>query len=126
MATDKTIKVLYDGNCPMCIFQMTMLTWFDWFNQLEFNTIEEVHKIEEAKSICHDDLISSMHCVSKDGKIFKGARSIRHIILRIPLLFPFAIILWIPGIIYLAEFVYKIIAKNRLVISKFFGCKKNL
>ena len=24
--------VLYDDQCPMCTFQMRVLTWLDWFN----------------------------------------------------------------------------------------------
>jgi len=26
--------VLYDSDCPLCTFQMKLLTWLDWFNQV--------------------------------------------------------------------------------------------
>ncbi|MEI9898241.1 MAG: DCC1-like thiol-disulfide oxidoreductase family protein [Chthoniobacter sp.] len=26
--------VLYDGDCPMCVFQMKALSWLDWFGVL--------------------------------------------------------------------------------------------
>ena len=28
-----THYVIYDGDCPLCTFQMKLLTWMDWLNQ---------------------------------------------------------------------------------------------
>ena len=33
------------------------------------------------------------------------------------------LILWIPGVIYLAEIVYRWISRNRHLLSRVFGCK---
>ena len=43
--------------------------------------------------------------------------------MRMPLAVPFALILWLPGVIYLAEIVYRWISRNRHLIGKLFGCK---
>jgi predicted DCC family thiol-disulfide oxidoreductase YuxK len=62
--------------------------------------------------------------VAKDGKISRGARCLRFIGLRMPLVFLFSLMLWIPGVIYLAEIVYRWISRNRYILSRVFGCKE--
>jgi predicted DCC family thiol-disulfide oxidoreductase YuxK len=40
-----------------------------------------------------------------------------------PLVFPLGLFLWVPGVIWVAEKVYAWVARNRLVLSRVFGCK---
>jgi predicted DCC family thiol-disulfide oxidoreductase YuxK len=40
-----------------------------------------------------------------------------------PLAVPVALVLWLPGVIYLAEIVYRFISRRRYAISRMFGCK---
>jgi len=40
-----------------------------------------------------------------------------------PVLMPLGLLLWVPGVIWIAEHVYRLVAENRLVISRVFGCK---
>ena len=47
----------------------------------------------------------------------------RKLPLRMPLLIPLGLLLWVPGVIYIAEVVYAYVAKNRLILSRVFGCK---
>jgi predicted DCC family thiol-disulfide oxidoreductase YuxK len=39
------------------------------------------------------------------------------------LLIPLALVLWIPGVIWIAEKIYQWVSNNRLILSKLFGCK---
>ena len=41
----------------------------------------------------------------------------------LPLLVPVALFLWIPGVIQIAEITYAWVSRNRLVLSRIFGCK---
>ena len=118
-----THTVLYDGDCPLCTFQMRVITWLDWFNTVRLVPIADTRAAEVAPDIKREDLQEAIHCVAKSGKIYRGARCIRFIGMRMPLLVPLALILWIPGVIYLAEIVYRWISRNRLVLSRIFGCK---
>ena len=43
--------------------------------------------------------------------------------MRLPLLVPVALFLWIPGVIQVAEIVYGWVSRNRLLLSRLFGCK---
>jgi predicted DCC family thiol-disulfide oxidoreductase YuxK len=43
--------------------------------------------------------------------------------MRVPPLWPLALFLWIPGVIFIAEIVYQWISRNRYLLSRVFGCK---
>ena len=114
--------MIYDDQCPMCTFQVKSLTWLDWFNALRFLPMSNPEVQERAPQLQREDLMAAMHCLATNGRIYKGARAIRHAAIRIPLLIPLALIMWIPGIIFIAERVYQWISTNRYILSKLFGC----
>ena len=122
--TDQEINtVLYDSDCPLCTFQMKSLTWMDWFNHVRFMPINDPRAAAMAPGLSREDLMEAIHCIAGDGKIHRGARCIRYLGMRMPLLIPLALFLWIPGVIWIAEKVYMWISRNRLVLSRLFGCK---
>lgn len=115
--------VLYDGECPLCVFQMRVLSWLDWSNKLSLVPLSDPRAQEAAPQIEREDLLEAIHCVADNGRIYKGARALRFVGMRLPLMVPVALFLWIPGVIQIAEQVYKVISRNRLVLSRIFGCK---
>ena len=115
--------VLYDGECPMCVFQMKMLSWLDWFGVLALVPLSDPRAQEVAPQLTREDLLEAIHCVPPQGRIYRGARAIRFMSLRLPLVVPLALFLWIPGVILIAEIVYKWVSRNRLILSRVFGCK---
>ena len=116
--------ILYDDQCPMCTFQMRVLSWLDWFNVTTLLPMSNPRVSEFAPTLTHDDLSAAIHCVTPSGQIYRGARCIRYIGLRMPLLIPLALILWIPGVIWIAEQIYAWVSRNRYVLSRIFGCKE--
>jgi predicted DCC family thiol-disulfide oxidoreductase YuxK len=116
--------ILYDDQCPMCTFQMRVLTWLDWFNVAALMPMSNPQAKELAPDLTPDDFSAAIHCVTPDGRIYRGARCIRYIGMRMPLLVPTALILWIPGVIWVAEKIYAWVSRNRYVLSKVFGCKE--
>ena len=115
--------VLFDDECPLCTFQMKTLTWLDWFGVLRFLPVSQPEARAAAPGIGREDLLEAIHCVARDGKIHRGARCIRFVGMRLPLLVPVALVLWVPGVIQVAEVVYRWISQNRLLLSRVFGCK---
>lgn len=115
--------VLYDSDCPLCTFQMKSLTWLDWFNRIKFLPIKDPQATVIAPNLSREDLLEAIHCVTDEGTIYRGARCIRFLGMRMPLLVPLSLFLWIPGVIWLAEKFYMWISRNRLVLSRVFGCK---
>ncbi|MEO6181689.1 MAG: DUF393 domain-containing protein [Verrucomicrobiota bacterium] len=123
MKRDEAINiVLYDDQCPLCVSQTQMMRRLDWFNAFRFQGISDPHSLELVPNVKREDLSAAIHCVTKDGKIFRAARCFRFLAMRIPLLIPLALLLWIPGMIWIAEKIYTRIARNRHFLSRFFGC----
>jgi predicted DCC family thiol-disulfide oxidoreductase YuxK len=115
--------VLYDSDCPLCTFQMKLITWLDWFSKVTLLPINDPRAAELASGLSREDLLEAIHCVTRDGVIYRGARAIRFLGMRMPLLVPLSLFLWLPGVIWIAEKVYMWISRNRLVLSRLFGCK---
>jgi len=116
--------VLYDGDCPLCTFQMRLLTWLDWCHVVQLLPIADPRAAALAPGLTREALLEAIHCVANDGRIHRGARCIRFVGLRMPLLVPLALVLWIPGVIWVAERIYMWISRNRHLLSRWFGCKE--
>lgn len=116
--------VLYDSDCSLCTFQSRLITWLDWLNTVSLLPISDPRTVEIAPRLTRTDLHEAIHCVAKSGKIHRGARCLRFIGLRMPLAFLFSLVLWIPGVIYVAEIVYGWISRHRYLLSRVFGCKE--
>ena len=115
--------VLYDDQCPLCIFQMKLLTWLDWLEKLALVPLTDPRAAAIAPQLSREALLEAMHCVAKNGRIYRGARCIRFVGMRLPLMVPVALFLWVPGVIWIAERVYAWVSRHRLRISRIFGCK---
>src|SRR6267143_882926 len=95
--------ILYDDECPLCVFQMKLLTWLDWFSRLELVPVSDPRAQVLAPAIGREQLLEAIHCVLPDGRIYRGARALRFVGMRMPLFVPLALALWIPGVIWVAE-----------------------
>jgi len=115
--------VLYDDQCPLCIFQMKLLTWLDWLGKLALVPLTDPRAAAIAPQLTREALLEAMHCVAKNGRVYRGARCIRFVGMRLPLMVPVALFLWVPGVIWIAERVYAWVSRHRLRISRIFGCK---
>jgi predicted DCC family thiol-disulfide oxidoreductase YuxK len=49
---------------------------------------------------------------------------LRFIGLRMPLAVPFSLVMWVPGVILVAEVGYRWLSRNRYLLSRVFGCKE--
>ena len=119
-----THVVLYDDQCPLCVFQMRIVTWLDWGDTLSLLPISHPRAAALAPALTRADLLEAIHCVARDGRIHRGARALRFIGLRMPLALPVALVLWIPGVIWVAEKIYAWVSRHRLWLSRLFGCKE--
>jgi predicted DCC family thiol-disulfide oxidoreductase YuxK len=115
--------VLYDNECSLCTFQMKLLGWMDWGNRIALTPLSDPGIAGIAPSLTPEALREAIHCVTPSGRIYRGARAIRFVGMRVPPLWPLALFLWIPGVIFIAEIVYQWISRNRYLLSRVFGCK---
>lgn len=115
--------LLFDSDCPMCTFQSRLLGWMDWFHLVEMVPLKDPRTASIAPDITREDLLEAIHCITPEGSIHRGARAIRFLGLRIPILVPVGLFLWLPGVIWVAEKIYAWVSDNRHLLSKLFGCK---
>ena len=115
--------VLYDEHCPMCSFQMRLLTWMDWLGAFSIRALGEHGDLAAEHGLKREDLLAAIHCLAANGRIYRGARAIRFMSLRLPLGFLIGLFLWVPGVIWVAEIFYRWVSRNRYILSRAFGCK---
>lgn len=115
--------VLYDDECMFCTFQMKVLTWLDWRHALALMPLSDPRVRVIAPQLGRAELQEAIHCVTPAGRVHRGARAIRFLGMRLPLLVPLALFMWLPGVIWVAEIVYRWISANRQLLSRAFGCK---
>jgi len=123
MAERKKHRILYDDECWMCTFQMRLLTWLDWCDVARLVPTSNPDCLKLTSGLTREGLMEAIHCVKTDGSVLRGARALRFIGMRMPLLVPMAFFLWLPGVIWVAEWIYGCVSRNRHLLSRVFGCK---
>jgi predicted DCC family thiol-disulfide oxidoreductase YuxK len=114
--------LLYDQDCSLCTFQMRVLTWLDWRNALRLLPLNDPEVGRIAPQLTPEQLREAIHCVTPAGCVHRGARAVRFVGARLPLLWPLALFLWLPGVILVAEWIYQRVSRNRHLLSRLFGC----
>lgn len=114
--------LLYDDRCPMCTAQVRLLSRLDGLGAVRPVPMSSAEARAIAPQITSAELHEQIHCVTPKGRIYRGARALRRVGLRVPLLAPLAMALWLPGTMWLAERAYRWVARNRYVLSRVFGC----
>lgn len=110
------LTFFYDGECPLCSRAVIFLNHFDFLNAMTFKTVQSgAHLATPLSKMDEDTLLRNIHGVSSSGKVLMGVDVYRFAFLRMPLLWPLGLLLWIPGLYHLGRFVYTQVAVNRHV-----------
>ena len=109
MPKEKT-TIIYDNRCLFCINYKNKVDKLDKSKKLKWIGIDNFNY--KKYRLKREDLFKELHLI-KDGVIYKGYYSWKQIAKSIPLLFPLYIISLIPGIDFIGDKVYNIIAKHR-------------
>ena len=116
------LQVLYDGLCPLCCRTVRLLAGFDLFTRLEFLDFRRLDLNDYNRrlglNLASGDLEEEMYVIFQ-GKAYRGFYGYRRIASALPVLWPLAPWLFLPGISSLGELVYGYVARNRL---KFLWC----
>ena len=110
--------VLYDGDCAFCCKSIALLRKLDWLGKLDYvNVRDPSQAILHAPPVLGAPLLEQMHVVPSDGKALHGGyRAIRWLAWRLPLTWPIAPVLYLPGMTWLGQRVYLWVARNRFKI----------
>ena len=96
----------------------------EWFsaNRIAVQPLSDTESQQLAGDIDAAELREAIHCFDSDGRAFRGARALRHIGMRLPLMVPLAALPWVLGVIFLAERAYSFISRSRHLLSRVLGC----
>ncbi len=110
------LEVLYDGLCPLCRRTIRLLTSLDLFTRLEFLDFRRLDLDDYNRrlglNLALRDLEEEMYVVFR-GTAYRGFGGYRCLVLAIPVLWPLAPWLFLPGISLLGASVYGRVARNR-------------
>jgi predicted DCC family thiol-disulfide oxidoreductase YuxK len=109
--------VLYDGQCRFCRSQIALLRRLDLGGSLAFTSLHDPAVAADYPEISRDDLLSQMYVVSRSGEARGGAEAVRYLSRRLPLLWPAAVLLHVPGSLPLWKSLYAFVARNRMRIA---------
>jgi predicted DCC family thiol-disulfide oxidoreductase YuxK len=105
--------VLYDGQCVFCTRGVATLRRLDVFGSLEFVSLHDPSVSARFPDLTYDMLMDQMWVVARTGKRYGGSDAIRYLSRRLPLLFPFAPILHLPGTRSFWRWAYRQVADRR-------------
>ncbi len=109
--------VLYDGQCRFCRGQIAILRRLDPAGRLRFVSLHDPAAVEEFPELAPDDLGREMHVIDTTGRSRAGAEAVRYLSRRLPLLWPLAVPLHLPGSLPLWRWLYAVVARNRYRIA---------
>lgn len=109
--------VLYDGNCRFCRGQIALLRRLDPTGRLAFTSLHDPSVARDFPEIPRDELLAQMYVVDRTGQARGGAEAVRHLSRRLPLLWPLALPLHVPGSLPLWRALYRFVAKHRYRIA---------
>jgi predicted DCC family thiol-disulfide oxidoreductase YuxK len=107
--------VLYDGQCALCLKSVAALRPLDWLHRLHLQNARDLESLPPRDPpLVPEQLLEQMHLLPPGGrKVYRGFEAFRWIAWRLPLLWPLAPFLYLPGMKSLGQRVYLWIARNR-------------
>lgn len=109
--------VLFDGQCRFCRGQVALLHRLDLGRRLQFLSLHDPRVAADFPEIPPEQLQQQMFVVDRQGSARGGAVAVRYLSRRLPLLWPLALLLHIPGSLSLWQAAYAFVAKRRLLLA---------
>ncbi|MFQ5486110.1 MAG: thiol-disulfide oxidoreductase DCC family protein [Desulfobacterales bacterium] len=110
----------FDDRCGICQGFVRITRKLDWFGRIHFVGISKINP--EGSDFDINLLSLEMGGQDEDGEIYYGVDVMEQIANRCPPLWVFALLMKVPGVIFMARWIYKKAAKNRLNL----GCQLKL
>lgn len=114
------LEFLYDGNCPICVFDVTRLRQADYRRLLKFIDVTAADFDPKIYGRDLDDLLLRIHARRADGVVIEGPEVFRLSWEAIGYGWLVAPTRW-PGLAWLTERAYRWFARNRMMLSHHFG-----
>jgi predicted DCC family thiol-disulfide oxidoreductase YuxK len=109
-------RVYVDGDCGLCLRARKVMESLDLFGRLEFlNAREGASDGPLPAGVTEAALLETMYLITPQATVLTGFRAYRWIAWRLPATCWMAPPLWLPGVAWAGEHVYRRIAAHRTV-----------
>jgi predicted DCC family thiol-disulfide oxidoreductase YuxK len=105
--------VIFDGFCRFCTAQIRLLHRLDRFESLAFLSLHDERSDRLLPEMSFDEKMQAMVVLDQERRRHRGAAAVRYLSRRLPLLWPAAPLLHIPGSLPLWERLYDLVARSR-------------
>jgi len=116
------LTALYDGNCVICQSTCETIRALDWLRRIEFVDLHQAAvESERVADLNRQRLMSEIHVLDADGKLYAGFAGMRRMLREVPLGFPLWLLLQLPGSDAFGKRVYRFVARRRYRINALLG-----
>ena len=114
--------VIYDGHCRFCTVQVRRLAKLDQRKRLAFLSLHDPEVARLYPDLSYEALMRDMYVVDRRGRRHAGAAAFRYLSRRIPLLWPLAPLMHIPGTLPIWQSLYRMVARRRYRFGRTDAC----
>ena len=101
--------VYYDADCGICQQTMDLISKLDFFKLIKITPAQNL----DSDKLDKNRLMLEMGLQEQDGSVYYGADAFEIIFTKLPPFWLLALLYKIPGVIFIARFIYKKFAANR-------------
>lgn len=109
--------VIYDGACVFCTTGVKAIARLDSNNRLRFVSLHDPLVATSYPDLSYDQLMEQMWVICANGQKYGGAESVAYLSTRLPMLYPLAPVLHLPGTMPFWRWMYRWIARFRYRIA---------
>lgn len=113
---DWTVEAFFDGDCPLCVKEVSFLQKLDRKARIRWSDIAAPDFDAGEVGKTHAELMASMHGRLPDGTWIEGVEVFRRLYAAVGFR-PLVALTRLPGISQLADLGYALFAKNRLRLT---------
>jgi predicted DCC family thiol-disulfide oxidoreductase YuxK len=107
--------VLFDGHCAFCKMSISIIQKLDWFGKLHMQSARNQADLPPCDvPLDLEKIFEEMHLVTPDHhRAYAGFSAFRWMAWRLPLTALFAPFMYLPGVLWVGNRIYRLIARNR-------------
>jgi predicted DCC family thiol-disulfide oxidoreductase YuxK len=109
--------VLYDGRCGFCRQRVANLQRADLWHRLTFISLHDESVARDFPEVPAERLHDEMVVIDTHGHVRGGATAVRYLSRTLPLLWPLALVLHVPGSLPIWNWLYRLVARNRMRLA---------
>ncbi len=110
--------VVYDGACRLCRATTDWLDRLDGGGRLAFLPLQDARVRQRYPDLSLEELQKHVYVIDTRGTRHKGAGAVRYLARRLPVMWPIAPLLHLPGTMPLWGWLYAQIAYRRHVLNR--------